>query len=589
MSIDRSSTTRPSRAWLWAAVGLLVIVAGLAAAAVLSWRDGGSAVPAPLALSLQPLDELRPGRDDPFGLALAPDGRRLAVSAAREGVTRLWLRDLSRDDLQPLAGTEGGSLPFWSPDGATLGYFADGKMRVFVFADGAVRDLADAPAPRGAVWHARGDILFASGDGGLMRRFPDGRVEPFTTLESGLETSHRHPQLTSDGAHVLFYVQAPVPIREGIWIAPFDAPETRKRLVKSDAHGLAIAGAVVYSSEGALVAQTLDPRTLALGGRPILIGTPVGRGAQNQLFATTGGDVLLFAVPASRLRQLRWVDRAGMHQGLVGEPMEAAEVRVAPFGNTVAVTRLDAQLNTLDIWAYEDDRPVPRRLSLAIDADTSPAWSRDGRRLAWATGRRAVTVRDALAADPEITLRKFDHPVLVTDWSQRDWIIVAEARPGTRSDIVVLPADEGGEPRTYAQSPFNETFGVVSPDGRWMAYASDESGRFEIYLDSFPFAGQRARLTMGGGTEPRWGEGGAVVFFRRGSELHAVRPSLAGGRPEALSSERLFDAGAEIRSFDVSPDGQRFLLNVAAPDSDPRPMTVIANVSGRLAELQPKP
>lgn len=543
-----------------------------------------------LQLSLATPDELAVGGgpDHPFGLSLAPDGRRLAFAALQHGVSQLWLRDLTRDDLQPLPNTAGGVLPFWSPDGASLGFFAAGKMRVFVFADGSVRDLADAPSPRGAAWHANGDILFApASEGPLLRRGPDGRIAPFTALESGVESSHRYPSFVEGSRYVLFYVRASEPTREGIWLASYDQPTNRKRLVRSDAFGLSVGPALVYSSEGALIAQRLDLETTALTGRTILLGTPVGRGQQHQLFATAAADVLIFGVPRSNLRELRWFDRAGAADGVLGEPMDARDVRISPSGGTVAVTRADPQMQTLDIWTYEAERPLPQRVSPAIDADETPAWSPDGRQLAWITGRRALTRRDARIESADVTLRKFEPPVAVTDWAA-GWIVLTQLTASGGSDIVLLSPAGSGEPRPYAQSTFNESFGAVSPDGTWLAYASDESGRFEIYVDAFPEPGRRARLTVGGGAEPRWGRDGREIFFRRGSEIHAARLGFTpGGTPEAVSSQRLFDAGADIRAFDASPDGQRFLLNLPAPDNAAKPMTVLVNVRTLLKLLEP--
>jgi eukaryotic-like serine/threonine-protein kinase len=171
----------------------------------------------------------------------------------------------------------------------------------------------------------------------------------------------------------------------------------------------------------------------------------------------------------------------------------------------------------------------------------------------------------------------------VTDWAMGDeWLVLTEARRETRGDILLMRADGDGEVRSYAQSAFNETQGAVSPDGRWMAYASDESGRVEIYVDAFPTPGQRARLTVGGGAEPRWSRDGRALFFRRGAAVHVVRLGVAGARLEALSSEQLFEAGGEIRSFDVTPDGARFLINVPAAEAETKPITVLVNVASLL-------
>ncbi|HUE89922.1 MAG TPA: hypothetical protein VMO26_27910 [Vicinamibacterales bacterium] len=574
MSIDRSCTAGLARYRPAPAIGLFSIIAGLGAlGATAACRQEPPAPPAALRLSL--------AQSYSFGLALAPDGRRVVFPTASDGGTHLALHDFRDDSTLPLEDTAGAVMPFWSPDGGAIAYFAEGTLRVFTFADRRVRDLAGAPAPRGGAWHTSGDIVFAPDDEGLKWLRAGGAVEPFTTPDS--ESSHGYPRVTADGRHVVYFVRAPEGTRHSIWIAPVDQPSSGRRLTSSDAEGIPIDQALIYSSGGALVAQRINLESLVLEGRPVLLGTSVGHGPEHQLHATAAADVLVFGKPSSTLRELRWMNRAGTTIGVLGEPMDAWDVRIAPRGPAVAVTRADPQLKTLDIWAYEDQRPLPRRVSPNIDVDESPAWSRDAARLAWVSGRRVVTMRDGRASSPETALRKFDNPVRVTDWSAGgEWIVVTEVRGDTRGDIVLMHVDGGGDPRSYATSAFNETHGVVSPDGRWMAYASDESGRPEIYVDAFPAPGHRARLTVGGGTDPRWSLDGGELFFRRGSEIHAVRLRASGSTREAASSERLFDAGGEIRSFDVTSDGARFLVNVPAPEAAPKPMTVVVNVRSLL-------
>jgi Tol biopolymer transport system component len=583
MSIDRRFYTAGGGIRLAAIVTLLTIVAGVATAVIVRSRRRASPIMPALRLSLEPPDELADnGSLFQLGLALSPDGRRLVFAAANDGTTQLWMRDLSQGDVQPLVGTSGGVLPFWSPDGGAVAFFAATKLRVFRFDDGSVQDLADAPSPQGGTWHPNGDILFApEADIALLRRQPSGTVTSFTTLLAN-ESSHRHPRLARDGLEVVFYVRSPESPRQGIWMARYDQPATRQRLVGSDAHGVVVDDALLYASDSALVAQRVDFDKGALVGRTVLLGTSVGRGPQNELFASAAADVLVFGTPSSGLRELRWFDRDGRVAGVLGEPMTAADVRLAPAANAVAVTRADPQMKTFDIWVYEGDRPLPRRLSSSVDSDDSPAWSRDGARLAWVSGRRSVTTRAARAELPEMPLHTFMNSVRVTDWSpDSQWIVVSESQPRSRSDILLLPSSGKGGARVYAQSPFNESQGVVSSDGRWLAYASDESGRFEIYVDAFPAPGRRARLTVGGGTAPRWSGTSRALYFSRGTEIHTVQLTLDGATAEALSSTRLFDAGAEIRAYDVTPDANRFLLNLPAGEGVAKPMTVIVNV-GRL-------
>lgn len=534
---------------------------------------------APLRLTLQQPVELLMSEDSTyaFGLAMSPNGRELAFAAAH-----LWIRDLRRDDMRPLPGTDGAALPFWSPDGAALGFFAGQKLRAIDLKDGRIRDLTDVTAPGGATWLPNGDIIVASTtNGGLTRYAPEGTISAATTLAPG-ELSHVMPQRFGE-RHVIFFVRASEAARQGVWIAALDQPESRKRLASSDAAAVVIGDAIAYSNGGALVAQRVDLESTALVAPPQLLATTVGHGEDHQLFATAGGDIMIFGSPPSDLRELRWVSDAGAVIATVGEPMQAWELRIAPTAARVAVTRVDPQLRTLDIWTYEGERPVPRRISAAIHPDETPVWSRNGSRIVWVSGRNTVMVRDAQATEPELTLRKFDRHVRVSDWSADDEsIVLTEMQPGGRGDIVVMGAKENGASRMYVQTPFHESFGTISPDGRWLAYSSDESGGAEVYVDTFPTPRSRARLSVGGGTEPRWSRDGRSIIFRRGSALHTVRVSREGDALQALSSERLFDAGAEIRSFDVAPDGRRFLLNVPAPSAAPKPFTVIVNVTGLL-------
>jgi Tol biopolymer transport system component len=284
--------------------------------------------------------------------------------------------------------------------------------------------------------------------------------------------------------------------------------------------------------------------------------------------------VLIYGPPGTTLRELRWTARDGSVIGRMGEPLDAWDLRISPDGTRVAITELDPQSRTLDVWIRERSQPVPKRLSISTDADESGVWSPDGNRIAWVAARRRVSIRGAGAVLPEQVVATSDPPVHVWDWS-RDAraLLVGRTAADTRDDlwIVSLPDDDKQSP--YAAAPFNQRHGVFAPDGRSIAYASDESGQFDIYVDTYPQPGSRIRVTTAGGTEPRWRGDGREIFFRRGSEIHAV----AIGGSEVGASERLFDAGASIRSYDVTADGKRFLLNLPASSSAPRAATLVVN------------
>jgi hypothetical protein len=517
-------------------------------------------------------------------------------------------------------------MPFWSPDGQRLGFFADGRLKTLALSAGQVVDLADAPAARGGVWHPDGSIIFAPDNNGLVQWGPDGReLRPITQVDATKgETAHRFPALARRPGdeprwEIVYVVQASEATRAGLWTT------SGVRLTTSDASALVVNEWLLYARGNALFAQRIEwPEESqyrpVLSGQAQLVGMPVGRSTLGQLFATATAESVVYGSPQPQLRDLRWMDRGDGMQGTLAGQVDAWDMRIAPHGGRVAVTQLDTQLGTFDVWVYQGGRLLPQRISQAIDVDELAVWSPDATRLAWVQARRAIATRGAQAQLPEQTFRQFDAPIRLWDWSpDGEWFVIGRTRPGTKEDLFVVsattrrgaalappgsagstagerrhssdaapdaalpatPGAAGSDPSQdaspYAASPFNETQADISADGRWIAYASDESGQPEVYVDSFPLPGHRARVTTGGGAEPRWGAGTTEVFFRRGRELHVASLSLEGATPEATGTARLFDAGGDIRAYDVTPDGQRFLLNVPAPSSKPEPIAIVIN------------
>ena len=528
--------------------------------------------------------EVGAGSDYAFGLALAPNGRRLVYPAAQGGVISLWLQDLSTGETRALPATDGAAAPFWSPDEARVGFLSGGRVRAIHLASGAVTDLAEVTSGRGGTWNSAGDLVFApDGTSGLMRRSADGTIAPLTTVdrEAG-EQGHSWPAFLPDGRHVAYLVTARERTRAGIWLTSLDNPATRTRLADSDAQPVIAGQTLLLLNDTALMAQPLDPATWLPAGRSMLAGVPTGRAALGQVFATAAADVLIYRAPGSSLRELRWVSPSGETLGRAGEPAESWDLRIAPDGRRVVVTQLDPQFRTLDVWIRDGTRPVPTRLSLDTDIDESAVWSPDGLRVAWIGKRRNIQIRGAGAVLPEQTSATFDPPIQLWDWSRDGrYLLIGRRNLQTRDDLWVVPPTGGAEPSAYAAGSFSQTFGAFSPNSRWIAYASDESGQSEIYIDSFPKPGTRIRVTTAGGTEPRWRRDGSALYFRRGSEVHVARLSLGQPALEVASLDRLFDAGAPIRSFDVTPDGTRFLLNLPALSSAPRSATMVVNWSGR--------
>jgi Tol biopolymer transport system component len=491
------------------------------------------------------------------------------------GVVTLWLQDLRTGETRALPGTDGAAAPFWAPDGSRIGFFAGGRVRAIDLAGGTAADLAEAPAARGAAWNAAGDLVFAPlAAGSLVRRAADGSISTFTTVDKAAgESAHTWPSFLPDGRHVIFLVAATDRSRAGIWIAALDDPASRRRLFASDAQAIVEGHTLLFVNDLALMMQRLDPATLQPDGRAGLAGVPAGRGPLGQIFATAASDVLIYGAPGTALRELRWVSRDGASLGRASEPVDAWDLRIAPDGRRVAVTEMDPQLRTLDVFIRHASQPVATRLSPSTDVDDSGVWSPDGLRIAWAAPRRHVMIRGAGAVLPEQTIASFDSPVQVWDWS-RDGraLVIGRRHADTGDDLWIQPPTEGAAATPYVAAQFNQAYAVFSPDGRSIAYASDESGKFDIYVDTFPRPGARVRVTTAGGTEPRWSRDGRELYYRRGSELHAA--VIAGA--EIRSNDRLFDAGAPIRSYDVAPDG-RFLINLPASSHMTAAVTIVSN------------
>jgi Tol biopolymer transport system component len=553
-----------------AAVVAVALAALFAVPAIRHWRERPPEPPPPpepVRTAWVPPDdvEVGAGSDYVFGLALAPDGRRLVYPAAKAGLVTLWLHDLRTGETRALPGTEQAAAPFWAPDGSRVGFFADGRLRAIDLGASVVSTLADAPSPRGGSWNRAGEIIFAPSAGGpLMKRAADGSINAVTTLDAANnESAHSWPAFLDDERHFVFLATSTNQSR--VWKAPTDpAAGSRTPLFDTNAQPLVAGRHVLFLAGQNLVAPPGD-----------LVAVGVGRGPLGQTLATAAGDLLIYGAAQSALRELRWVSRSGATLGRASEPVDAWDLRIAPDGRRVAITEVDPQLRTLDVFIREGTQPVARRLSPSTDVDESGVWSPDGLRVAWVHRRRQVMIRGAGAVLPEQAIASFDSPVQVWDWS-RDGrhLLIGRSTAETRDDLWILVPREGAEPQPYAATAFNQTFGAFSPDGRFIAYASDESGKFDIYVETLPKAGGRVRVTTAGGTEPRWNRDGTELFYRRGSEIHVVTLNRQSNAITVGTMARLFDAGAPVRSYDVSPDG-RFLLNLPADTKSRSPITVI--------------
>ena len=572
--------------------GAVLIVTMLAVPATLYFRR---AVPEPVVTRL---DVVTPPTSDAFAFALSPDGRQLAFVANGENGSQLWVRALDQARAQPLARTEGAGAPFWAPDGRAVGFFADGKLKRTDLTGGAVQVLGDAPVPRGGTWSPDGVIVFApTGAEPLMRvAATGGAVAPVTRLAAG-QGSHRWPQFLPDGRRFLFLMATGQPQTHGIYVGSLDGGEPTRVMPAETAAAYAAPGYLLLVSQGVLTAYPFDAARATAAGQPMTVAQTVGTddGAFHSAFSVSALGALAHRAGGGSRRQLVWVDRTGKMLGAIGQPDENAPANpaLAPDGQRVAINRTSQ--GNIDVWSIEVSRGLASRFTFDAAIDSAPLWSPDGSRVVFRSSRKGVF--DVFEKPASGTAD--EQPLLVTsqgktplDWSRDGrFLLYSTQDPQTASDLWVFPVVGERKPFAVLQSSFDETEGQFSPDGRWLAYASNESGRYEIYIRTFPEAAGKWQVSVAGGAQPRWQRDGHELFYvAPDMRLMAVpirlvpdTHTLEAGAPAALFPTRIArggniaTAGFQAQAqYTVAPDG-RFLMDIAADDAVTSPITVVLN------------
>jgi eukaryotic-like serine/threonine-protein kinase len=503
-------------------------------------------------------------------LALSPDETTLAFVAGDSAGNRLWVRPLESLVSRPLAGTEGADMPFWSPDGKHLAFFTDTRLRRIALATGEVTDVATVKRARGGSWNSRDEILYAPlSEGPLYVVSADGgQPRQVTTLDSARgESAQRFPEFLPDGRHYLYTSMPPHDDRFTIRIGSLagGAPESLT-VVQSGVH-YAAPGYLLFQENHVLMAQQFDARRRRTRGRPFTLREGVAQvilsGAPG--FAASGTRALAYSWSPPARTALAWMDFAGKE---IGRPPLATGqytgVAIAPGGTLVALTR-DAGTDPAQIWIGDLRRGTITRFSEESVVVEAPAWSPDGLRIAYLAGGQTpqtVVVRDLWTS----TTRTFltNEPVFkaVAGWTPDGASLVLNLqRPNSRWDIEVLDLATG-KLRPYLSAPADEQAGQVSPDGRWLAYYSNETGRDEIYVSSFPQAGPRYQVTTAGGLRPGWLAGGRQLSYGLESDPLAQRVADVVPGPEFdLRQERvLIRLDRPVISPQLAPDGRLLVL-----------------------------
>ena len=566
--------------------GAVALAALVAAAAMLRGRSE------PFPVHMETRVEINtPPTTDPTSLAISPDGEKIVFVALSDGLPRLWLRQLSTGVARPLRGTEGAAHPFWSPDSRSIGFFTSEKLFRIDVDSGAPRSIASAAVAAGGTWSHNGVILFTPvPDAPVMRVSAEGSASSFLPgTQMDAQPGQRFPQFLPDGRHFLYYVAE----SRGVFLGEIDRPE-RRRLFDADAAAVfAPPGDVLFARNGTLFSQPFDPQRLELTGEPTPLaeGITVDRRGVAALSASATGSILYRVGAMQGLRRLKWLDRAGKELSTVGEPDASLPVNLslAPDGRRVALNRSTEGGNT-DIWLLDLGRAVLSRFTFDPTPEIVPIWSPDGRRVVYSKvsfeGRFALYQKPTDKAGPETILLKTREPAIMLDMSRDGrFVLFRTIDPKMGWGIWAKTQGDDTPPFSVAQTSFDERTGQFSPDGRWVAYESNESGRYEVYVQSFPTAGAKLPISTSGGSQMRWRSDGRELFYvAADGRLMAVPVGLpsAGekidlGSPSPLFTTRIESSvqGGTAYAYAVSSDGQRFLMSTFTEQT--APMTLILN------------
>jgi len=590
------TTTTPAgtspRFWWYGVSAALLAVLATAIAVVLWPQRAERAQPrARFEISLPE----RLGFDWPDWPVVSPDGQHLAFSARSEGRRQLWVRSAD-GTVTPLADTEGSSFAFWSPDSHAIGFVAGGKLKKVDASGGPVTVLSDSYSVSRGAWSPQGTILFVPRPNGPIHVVADigGPSRPVTTLDGSRgETSHRVFRFLPDGRHFLYGTSGQ---RPGIYAASVDGGPVREVLAAVTAATFAPPNYLLFNRQQTLMAQRFDSSTLERLGSAVPIAEEIAGGA----FSVSDEGTLVYRAGSSRGSQLAWMTLDGRHTGVVGAPAYFQQVVLSPSGSRAAVQRIDTDTGNADIWVMEVATGISSRLTLDPALDADPVWSPDERTIIFTTfrtGRGTIFKHDLVSGKEEPF---FEMPVAAagqTDLGSPTPLAPARIPEGVAADdwtsdgstIVIrtfgkavfgVPAVGQHIAKLLVDTPYVEDQTQVSNDRKLIAYNSDESGRWEVYVATFPGFTQKRQVSLAGGMQPRWRRDGKELFYlaadgmMMAADITGDAPPMS-GMPRALFQTRL-SPSPNVPQYDVTADGKKFLV-IEPAGTGGEPITFVLN------------
>ena len=581
--------------WVVAALVLLA----LAALAVVHFRETRPLLPSTVRLEI-PLPS-----NTTFGgyVSVSPDGRLIVFSAIDpQGRGQAWLRSVDRLKPQPLTGTDDAISFFWSPDSRLLGFYSHGKLQKLDISGGPPQTICETAVVLGGAWSDDGFITLGSNAQGLSRvPAAGGQPVPVTRLDaSRKEMYHCWPFFLPGQKHMVYLAGvATDPDQNNLYVARHEAGELKEHklltMARSGAFYVASParrgwGHLLFLRENNLIAQGFDTSRLQIAGEPFPVAEQVGSYLTRPFFGASASGLVAYRVGSATGMQLEWTDRQGKSQGSMGAARFNLDVNLSHDGRYAAVSQ-SATFTGTDIWLFDTIRGASTRLTFRSASYMNPVWSGDDSWIVFAGGRPATIYRKGSSgAGEEEPLLKLETGGRVVDWSRDGkYLLYTVEHPKTKTDLWALPLEGGAKPWPLLQTEFNETQGQFSPDGHWIAYVSDESGRLEVYVQPFTggagAAGGKWQISTSGGSQPRWrGDGKEIFYVTRERAIESVEvrtaPKFRADVPKMLFQTRMVPVqlyGGDSFRYAVTGDGLRFLMITGIEDVGSAPITAIIN------------
>jgi Tol biopolymer transport system component len=523
-------------------------------------------------------------------MALSWDGSMLVFVSpeANSGLPMLYVQRVGTPSAALLPGTEGASYPFWSPDGTNVAFFANGKLQKMAISGGTPQVLANVSAARGGSWGRRNVIIYSPAAGSAIWRVnadgtgavpvTDGIMAP-SVAKGKQDATHRWATFLPDGNHFLFWAgnfgDAKDDRSSGIYASSLDGKEKKLLVLCRSSFGYDLGHLFYADEQQRLVSVALDASTATVSGSTNVLANVVGFEPSTYWTAITvseKGTLIYDDSSGAALSALTWMDRTGKELGRLGEPAVMCNPTLSPDGRLVALDISDQKANNVDVWLESTTGAGNSRFTFNPEEDVVGVWSRDGKTIAYrsnrASGTELFTKRSTgLEQEKPLLQVPSTDDLVPNSWSLDDQQILGTRMSASGSRLELIPA-AGGSPTPFLTSKGSETNGMISPDGKWVAYASDESGNWEIYVTTFPNAAGKWQVSRGGGTEPRWrGDGGEIFYIATKGMLMAAQVNSGAGfstvtpAPLFQIHGRASISSSDVFTYDVTKDGKRFLVN----------------------------